>query len=101
MSSVFDGSARTKAQYQDDLNATPCNDMPKLLRAGGNFALAAQPVYKHEPLLEEQWEARIFDDSARKFPTTTTAVPDRHRRRCWPAPPLAALLPTVHCCSHK
>lgn len=27
-----------------------------MLRAGGYFAWAAQPVYKHEAALEEQWE---------------------------------------------
>lgn len=27
-----------------------------MLRAGGYFAWAAQPVYKHELVLEEQWE---------------------------------------------
>ena len=26
-----------------------------MLRAGGYFAWAAQPVYKHEAALEEQW----------------------------------------------
>nr|XP_043632698.1 probable methyltransferase PMT11 [Erigeron canadensis] len=31
-------------------------EVNRLLRAGGYFAWAAQPVYKHEPLLEEQWE---------------------------------------------
>ncbi|GJR89960.1 probable methyltransferase PMT11 [Tanacetum coccineum] len=57
-----DMSARTKAQEQDDLNATFCTDaillieVNRLLWAGGNFAWAAQSVYKHEPLLEEQWE---------------------------------------------
>ncbi|GKD60439.1 copia protein, partial [Tanacetum coccineum] len=62
MSSIFGRSARTKAQEQDDLNATLCTDaillieVNRLLWAGGNFAWAAQSVYKHEPLLEEQWE---------------------------------------------
>ena len=27
-----------------------------MLRAGGYFAWAAQPVYKHEEALEQQWE---------------------------------------------
>jgi len=27
-----------------------------MLRAGGYFAWAAQPVCKHEPILEGQWE---------------------------------------------
>ncbi|KAI3721226.1 hypothetical protein L2E82_32232 [Cichorium intybus] len=31
-------------------------EVNRLLRAGGYFAWAAQPVYKHEPLLEQQWE---------------------------------------------
>ncbi|KAK4799283.1 hypothetical protein SAY86_024648 [Trapa natans] len=31
-------------------------EVNRLLRAGGYFAWAAQPVYKHEPSLEEQWE---------------------------------------------
>lgn len=31
-------------------------EVNRLLRAGGYFVWAAQPVYKHEPLLEEQWE---------------------------------------------
>ncbi|KAK1409442.1 hypothetical protein QVD17_35968 [Tagetes erecta] len=34
-------------------------EVNRLLRAGGYFAWAAQPVYKHEPLLEEQWEEMI------------------------------------------
>lgn len=31
-------------------------EVNRLLRAGGYFVWAAQPVYKHEALLEEQWE---------------------------------------------
>ncbi|KAM0008957.1 putative S-adenosyl-L-methionine-dependent methyltransferase [Helianthus debilis subsp. tardiflorus] len=31
-------------------------EVNRLLRAGGYFVWAAQPVYKHEPLLEQQWE---------------------------------------------
>ncbi|XP_027104372.1 probable methyltransferase PMT11 isoform X1 [Coffea arabica] len=31
-------------------------EVNRLLRAGGYFAWAAQPVYKHEVVLEEQWE---------------------------------------------
>lgn len=27
-----------------------------MLRAGGYFVWAAQPVYKHEEVLEEQWQ---------------------------------------------
>ncbi|KAL4576297.1 hypothetical protein LXL04_012389 [Taraxacum kok-saghyz] len=34
-------------------------EVNRLLRAGGYFAWAAQPVYKHEPLLEEQWEEML------------------------------------------
>ncbi|KAL2555696.1 putative methyltransferase PMT11 [Forsythia ovata] len=34
-------------------------EVNRLLRAGGYFAWAAQPVYKHEPLLEEQWEEMV------------------------------------------
>ncbi|KAK9050850.1 hypothetical protein SSX86_030180 [Deinandra increscens subsp. villosa] len=34
-------------------------EVNRLLRAGGYFAWAAQPVYKHEPILEEQWEEMI------------------------------------------
>ncbi|XP_010505659.1 PREDICTED: probable methyltransferase PMT11 [Camelina sativa] len=30
-------------------------EINRMLRAGGYFAWAAQPVYKHEPALEEQW----------------------------------------------
>lgn len=30
----------------------------RLLQAGGYFAWAARPVYKHEALLEEQWEGK-------------------------------------------
>lgn len=30
-----------------------------MLRAGGYFAWAAQPVYKHEAALEEQWTGNI------------------------------------------
>jgi hypothetical protein len=31
-------------------------EVNRMLRAGGYFAWAAQPVYKHEQVLEEQWE---------------------------------------------
>ncbi|KAK1415540.1 hypothetical protein QVD17_31323 [Tagetes erecta] len=34
-------------------------EVNRLLRAGGYFVWAAQPVYKHEPLLEQQWEEMI------------------------------------------
>ena len=30
-------------------------EINRMLRAGGYFAWAAQPVYKHEAALEEQW----------------------------------------------
>lgn len=30
-----------------------------MLRGGGYFVWAAQPVYKHEPAVEEQWEGNI------------------------------------------
>nr|GEX75953.1 probable methyltransferase PMT11 [Tanacetum cinerariifolium] len=92
VSSVFDGSARTKDQYQDDLNATLYEilliEVNKLLRAGGNFALAAQPVYKHEPLLEEQWEGKPVYSMIRQgrsrpppplFSTIIVAAPSQHR----------------------
>ncbi|KAJ7960159.1 S-adenosyl-L-methionine-dependent methyltransferases superfamily protein [Quillaja saponaria] len=34
-------------------------EVNRLLRAGGYFAWAAQPVYKHEEILEEQWEEML------------------------------------------
>ncbi|KAL0359260.1 UNVERIFIED_CONTAM: putative methyltransferase PMT11 [Sesamum angustifolium] len=34
-------------------------EVNRMLRAGGYFAWAAQPVYKHEAALEEQWEDMI------------------------------------------
>ncbi|KAK8476890.1 hypothetical protein V6N13_043136 [Hibiscus sabdariffa] len=34
-------------------------EVNRVLRAGGYFAWAAQPVYKHEEALEEQWEEMI------------------------------------------
>nr|QTZ19431.1 putative methyltransferase PMT11 [Bixa orellana] len=34
-------------------------EINRMLRAGGYFAWAAQPVYKHETALEEQWEEMI------------------------------------------
>ncbi|KAL6980592.1 hypothetical protein U1Q18_022233 [Sarracenia purpurea var. burkii] len=34
-------------------------EVNRMLRAGGYFAWAAQPVYKHEAILEEQWEEMI------------------------------------------
>ncbi|WCJ19670.1 S-adenosyl-L-methionine-dependent methyltransferases superfamily protein [Euphorbia peplus] len=34
-------------------------EVNRMLRAGGYFAWAAQPVYKHEPALEEQWEEML------------------------------------------
>ena len=35
-------------------------EVNRLLRAGGYFAWAAQPVYKHEVVLEEQWEGKVI-----------------------------------------
>lgn len=35
-------------------------EINRMLRAGGYFAWAAQPVYKHEPALEEQWTGKIL-----------------------------------------
>lgn len=34
-------------------------EVNRMLRAGGYFAWAAQPVYKHEQILEEQWEEML------------------------------------------
>lgn len=34
-------------------------EVNRMLRAGGYFVWAAQPVYKHEPVLEEQWEGNM------------------------------------------
>ncbi|KAM3344969.1 putative methyltransferase PMT11 [Capsicum galapagoense] len=34
-------------------------EVNRLLRAGGYFVWAAQPVYKHEAVLEEQWEEMV------------------------------------------
>ncbi|XP_059666309.1 probable methyltransferase PMT11 isoform X2 [Cornus florida] len=34
-------------------------EVNRMLRAGGYFVWAAQPVYKHEALLEEQWEEMV------------------------------------------
>ncbi|CAH9091246.1 unnamed protein product [Cuscuta epithymum] len=34
-------------------------EVNRMLRAGGYFVWAAQPVYKHEPNLEEQWEEMV------------------------------------------
>ncbi|XP_002524217.2 probable methyltransferase PMT11 [Ricinus communis] len=34
-------------------------EVNRMLRAGGYFAWAAQPVYKHEAVLEEQWEEML------------------------------------------
>ncbi|KAL2940558.1 putative methyltransferase PMT11 [Bienertia sinuspersici] len=34
-------------------------EVNRLLRAGGYFAWAAQPVYKHEAILEEQWKEMV------------------------------------------
>ncbi|GAV70322.1 Methyltransf_29 domain-containing protein [Cephalotus follicularis] len=34
-------------------------EVNRMLRAGGYFAWAAQPVYKHEDVLEEQWEEML------------------------------------------
>ncbi|XP_047321298.1 probable methyltransferase PMT11 [Impatiens glandulifera] len=34
-------------------------EVNRMLRAGGYFVWAAQPVYKHEPLLEEQWQEMV------------------------------------------
>jgi hypothetical protein len=39
-------------------------EVNRMLRAGGYFVWAAQPVYKHEEALEEQWEG-IVDTSFR------------------------------------
>lgn len=34
-------------------------EVNRMLRGGGYFVWAAQPVYKHEPILEEQWEGKL------------------------------------------
>nr|DAD26523.1 TPA_asm: hypothetical protein HUJ06_027991 [Nelumbo nucifera] len=34
-------------------------EVNRMLRAGGYFAWAAQPVYKHEEILEEQWKEMV------------------------------------------
>lgn len=34
-------------------------EVNRMLRGGGYFVWAAQPVYKHEKALEEQWEGII------------------------------------------
>ncbi|XAR71992.1 Phosphoethanolamine N-methyltransferase [Bertholletia excelsa] len=34
-------------------------EVNRMLRGGGYFVWAAQPVYKHEPLLEKQWEEMV------------------------------------------
>lgn len=34
-------------------------EINRMLRGGGYFTWAAQPVYKHEPLLEKQWEEMV------------------------------------------
>ncbi|KAJ7964569.1 S-adenosyl-L-methionine-dependent methyltransferases superfamily protein [Quillaja saponaria] len=34
-------------------------EVNRMLRAGGYFVWAAQPVYKHEEILEEQWEEML------------------------------------------
>lgn len=34
-------------------------EVDRMLRAGGYFVWAAQPVYKHEEALEEQWKGMI------------------------------------------
>ncbi|KAK4277922.1 hypothetical protein QN277_015841 [Acacia crassicarpa] len=34
-------------------------EVNRILRAGGYFVWAAQPVYKHEEILEEQWEEML------------------------------------------
>lgn len=39
-------------------------EVNRLLRAGGYFVWAAQPVYKHEAALEEQWEGKYKDVAA-------------------------------------
>jgi len=31
-------------------------EVNRMIRAGGYFVWASQPVYKHEEALEEQWE---------------------------------------------
>lgn len=38
-------------------------EVNRMLRAGGYFAWAAQPVYKHEAALEEQWEGNFLEYS--------------------------------------
>ncbi|GKA05321.1 probable methyltransferase PMT11 [Tanacetum coccineum] len=42
--------------YTSGLLLHTCEVGSQIAKAGGNFAWAAQPVYKHKPLLEEQWE---------------------------------------------
>lgn len=42
--------------YEDGILLLEVN---RMLRAGGYFAWAAQPFYKHETILEEQWEGKL------------------------------------------
>lgn len=54
-------------------------EVNRMLRAGGYFAWAAQPVYKHELLLEEQWEGKIslnFIEVDCSFCNTPSIEPD-------------------------
>lgn len=38
-------------------------EVNRMLRGGGYFVWAAQPVYKHEPILEEQWEGKLLESA--------------------------------------
>lgn len=68
-----------------------------MLRAGGYFAWAAQPVYKHELVLEQQWEGilhaitiwcilRLFPCLSNIFPYNIThkvGIPPYLLSKCW------------------
>lgn len=52
------------ACYKDGILLLEVN---RILRAGGYFAWAAQPVYKHEENLQEQWKGSSLQTSYSKF----------------------------------
>ncbi|KAK8704283.1 hypothetical protein V6N13_047910 [Hibiscus sabdariffa] len=53
-------------------------EVNRMLRAGGYFVWAAQPVYKHEEILQKQWKAQIYLKA-----DLSTEMEDLTSRICW------------------
>ncbi|PPS14510.1 hypothetical protein GOBAR_AA06067 [Gossypium barbadense] len=59
-------------------------EVNRMLRAGGYFVWAAQPVYKHEEILQEQWKDRYIEVAQTYLQADlSTEMEDLTARICW------------------